>query len=148
MSRARAMSSGPARPSGLPRASLRQALRRSATNLSGCLVLNDTLAAGIVGGVEVTQLLFEFLMGVDGDAQHLAADPAIKTLDHAVRLRAAGLGGSVLSAEGRCKAGHEVTAVVGQHMVEAEGKGGGRFSEEGKGAALGLIVLDGQVDWA
>jgi hypothetical protein len=33
-------------------------------------------------------------------------------------------------------------------MGEAEGKGGGCFLEKGKGAALGLIVLDGVVDGA
>jgi hypothetical protein len=37
-----------------------------------------TLATGVVGGVEAAQELLELLMGVDGDAQHFAADLAIK----------------------------------------------------------------------
>ena len=58
-------------------------------------------------------------------------------------------GGAVLGTEsgtGRCKAGREATTVVGQHMGEA--KGSGCFSEESQGAALGPVVLDGQVDGA
>jgi hypothetical protein len=44
--------------------------------------------------------------------------------------------------------GREAGAVVGQHVGEAEGEGGGGFSQERDGALLGLVVLDGQVDGA
>ena len=60
-------------------------------DLTGCFALEDPLAAGIVGGVEASQELFELLMEVDGDPQHLAADTAIEAFHHAVGLRAAGL---------------------------------------------------------
>ncbi len=42
----------------------------------------------------------------------------------------------------------EAAAIVGQHMGEAEGEGGGGLAEKGDGAALGLTILDGEVDGA
>ncbi len=78
MSRARAMSAGPAR---LAASELAPGLEAFGDDLVGCFALEDALAAGIVGGVEATQQLLELLMGVDGDAQHLAADPAIEAFD-------------------------------------------------------------------
>src|SRR5215210_6022809 len=44
--------------------------------------------------------------------------------------------------------GGEAAAVVGQHVGEAEGDGGGGLTEEGDGALLGLVVFDGEVDGA
>src|SRR3954454_22520727 len=44
--------------------------------------------------------------------------------------------------------GGEAAAVVGQHVGEAEGKGGGSLTKEGDGALLGLVVFDGKVDGA
>ena len=46
--------------------------------------------------------------------------------------------------EGGC----EAAVVVGQHVGEAEGEGFRGLAQERDGAALGLIVLDGQVDEA
>ena len=46
------------------------------------------------------------------------------------------------------KGGCEAAAIVGQHMGKAEGEGFRGLSQEGNGAALGLIVLDGEVDGA
>ena len=44
--------------------------------------------------------------------------------------------------------GSEAAAVVGQHVGEAEGKGGGRLAQEGYGAPLGFVVFDGEMDGA
>jgi hypothetical protein len=44
--------------------------------------------------------------------------------------------------------GGEAAAVVGQHVGEAEGEGRRSLAEEGNGALLGLVVLDGEVDGA
>src|SRR5215208_4309454 len=58
---------------------------------------------------------------------------------------------AVLGAEfganfGEC--GGEATAVVGQHVGEAEGEGRCGFAEEGNGAPLGFVVFNGEVDGA
>lgn len=42
----------------------------------------------------------------------------------------------------------EATAVVGQHVSEAEGERGCSFAEKGNGAFLVFIVLDREVDGA
>ena len=46
-------------------------------DLIGCPAIQHTLTAGVVGGVEPAQQLFEGAVGVDGDAEHFAADPAV-----------------------------------------------------------------------
>jgi hypothetical protein len=48
------------------------------------LAVQHALAAGVVGGVEAAQQMLEVAVGMDGDAQHLAADPAVEALHHAV----------------------------------------------------------------
>lgn len=66
------------------------------------------------------QQLLEHLVRVDGDPQHLAADPAFEALHHAVHLRTAVLGVAMLSAGGGAGPGEakrETAAVVNQHMV-------------------------------
>ena len=83
-------------------------------------------------------------MGVDADAEHFAADPAIEALDHAVGLGRAGPDVAVLHAQigtgfGECCG--EATAVVGQHVGEPEGESGGGLVQEGDGAPFGLVVL-------
>src|SRR3954463_7104104 len=44
--------------------------------------------------------------------------------------------------------GGEAATVVGQHVGEAEGESRRGLTEEGNGALLGLVVLDGEVDRA
>ena len=56
-------------------------------NLVGRLALENPLTASVVSGVEAAEQLLELLMGPNGDAEHLAADPAIEAFDHAVGLR-------------------------------------------------------------
>ena len=120
-------------------------------DLVRCLAVEGTLAAAVIGGIEATEQLLKLGMRVDGDTEHLAADAAIEALHHAVGLRRVRLGMSVLRAKLRAdlgKGGGEATAVVGQHMGEAEGEGGRGLAEKGDGALLGLVVLDGKVDGA
>ena len=42
----------------------------------------------------------------------------------------------------------EAAAIVGQHVGQAEGKGRSRLAQEGDGALLGFVVLDGKMDGA
>jgi hypothetical protein len=44
--------------------------------------------------------------------------------------------------------GGEATAAVGQHMGDAEWKGGNGVVEKRRGAGLGLLVRDGEVNGA
>src|SRR3954451_4013651 len=90
-------------------------------------------------------------MRVDGDAEHFAANAAVEALDHAIRLRRPRLGMAVLGAEFGAdlgEGGGEAATVVGQHVGEAEGESRRGLTEEGNGALLGLVVLDGEVDRA
>ena len=90
-------------------------------------------------------------MRVEGDLQHLGADPAVEALHHAVRLRRARLGVAALGAELGASSGEsrrEAAAVVGQHVGELERERRRGFSEKGDGAPFRLVVLDGQVDGA
>jgi hypothetical protein len=48
------------------------------------LAVEHALAEGVVGGVEPAQELLEVTVRVNGDAQHLPADPTIKALHHAI----------------------------------------------------------------
>ena len=114
------------------------------------LAVQHALAPGVVGGVEAAQRMLEVAVGMDGDAQHLAPDPAVEALHHAVGVGRARLGVAVLRAEfgaGPGEGGRGAAAVVGQRMGEAEGEGGG-LAEEGDGALPGFVVLDGEVDGA
>ncbi len=63
------------------------------------LAAEHALAAGVVGGVEAAQHLFEVLVERDGDAEHLAADPAVEALHHAVRVGRVGPGMPVFRVE-------------------------------------------------
>jgi hypothetical protein len=65
-------------------------------DLVRCLALQHALAAGIVGGVEAAQELFELTVGMDCNAEHFAADATIEALDHAVGLRRIGPGVAIL----------------------------------------------------
>jgi hypothetical protein len=115
------------------------------------LAVEHALAAGVVGGSEAAEQPLELLVGPDGDAEHLGADPAIEALHHAVGVRRIGAGMAVLRAEFGTdpgEGGGEATAVVGQHVGEAEGEGGGGLAEEGDGALRRLVVLDGEVHGA
>jgi hypothetical protein len=88
-------------------------------------------------------------MGPDGDAEHVAPDPAVEPLDHAVRVGRVGPGGAVLRAErgaGLGKGGGEAAAVVGQHVGEAEREGGRGLPQKRDGAPLRLVVPDGEMD--
>ena len=60
------------------------ALRRSRTTISGDRPFRHALAAGIVGLVEAVQQGFEIAVAGDCDAQHLALDPSVEALDHAI----------------------------------------------------------------
>ncbi len=86
------------------------------------------------------------------DAQHLALDPAVEALDHAVRARRVGPGLAVLDAELAAAPleppGRETGATVGQQARDPEREGGERLLQEGLGAGLGLVVLDREVDGA
>ncbi len=83
---------------------------------------------------------------VDGDTEHFGANAAVEALDHAVGLRCAGAGVTILGAEGGEGRG-EATAVIGQHVRETE-EGSRGLAQEGDGALLGLVVLDREVDGA
>jgi hypothetical protein len=90
------------------------------------LAAEHALAAGVVGGVEAAQHLFEVLVERDGDAEHLAADPAVEALHHAVRVGRVGPGMPVFRVEFGAGLGEgrgEAAAVVGQHVGEPEGEG-------------------------
>ena len=90
-------------------------------------------------------------MRVDGDSEHLAADTAVEPLGQAIGLRRARPGVAILRAKGSTGFGEgrgEATAVVGQHVGEAEGEGCCGLTQEGDGAPLGFVVLDGEVDRA
>src|ERR671912_2646280 len=93
-------------------------------------------------------------MAGDGDAQHLALDPAVEALRHPVRARRAGPGLPVLdleiAAEPLEALGGEAAAAVGEHARDPEGEGRERLLQEGPraGARLGLLVLDREVDRA
>src|SRR3712207_4200695 len=150
MRRASAMSSGPARPSGLPRASLRRAcLEPLAHDPVWRLAVEDALAAGVVGGVEASGQLLEIPVRPDGDAEHLAAHPAIEALRHAIRPGRARPGVAALRPErgaGPGEARGEAAPVVGQDTGEAEGKGDRGLAEGGDRALLRLLVLPREVD--
>ena len=85
-------------PKGSTLFTTRPAVRLGVGELAACLealggdlvrrlAVKHALATGVVGGVEATQQLLELLVGPDGDAEHLAADPAVEALHHAIRLR-------------------------------------------------------------
>src|SRR3954454_3958495 len=88
-------------------------------------------------------------MARDGDAQHLALDPAVEALRHAVGARGVGLGLAVLDAELAAALleplGDEAGAAVGQQARDPEREGGERLLQEGLGASPGPVVLDREV---
>jgi hypothetical protein len=53
-------------------------------DLVGGPAVEHALAAGVVGGIEAAQQPLEVAVGVDGDAQHLAANAAVEALGQAV----------------------------------------------------------------
>jgi len=119
--------------------------------LVGCSAVQHALAPGVISCVEAAQQLFEGTVRGDVDAEHLAADAAVDALDHAVRLRRAGLCVPVLRTQLGAdldEGGREAAAVVGQHMGKLEGERGGGLAQEGDGAFLGFVVLDREVDCA
>jgi len=88
-------------------------------NLVWRLAIQHTLSSGVVGRVEAPQQLFEGAMRVDVDVEHLADDPSVEALDHAVGLRCPRLGVPILCPECIARSGkgwREAAAVVGQHM--------------------------------
>src|SRR3712207_3364189 len=123
-----------------------------ADDLLGRAAAQDALAAGVVGGVEARQQALEVAVARDGDAQHLALDPAVEALRHPVRARGVGPGLAVLDAERAAGSlegvGGEAAAAVGEHVRDTEGEGGERLLQEGPGAGLGLVVFHRQVDRA
>ena len=115
------------------------------------LAIEHALPAGVVGGVEAAQQLLEIPVRIDGNAQHLAADAAIEALHHAIGLRRVGSGVPIRRTELGTDFGEgrgEATAVISQHVGQAEREGGGCLAQEGNGALLGLVVLDGEMDRA
>jgi hypothetical protein len=120
-------------------------------HLIGCLAFQYTLAAGVVGGIEAAQKLFELIVRIDGDGEHFGDDAAIEPLDHAIGLRRAWLdmaiGGSEFGAD-LGKGLGEAAAVVCQYVCHANGQSRGRFAQESDGTGFGFVVLDGEVDRA
>src|ERR1700712_989811 len=103
------------------------------SDLVWCPAGQHPLAPGIVGSVEATQQLFERPVRVDVDAEDLAADPAVETLDHTVGLGCAGAGVPIVCTQLRadlCEGGREATAVVGQHVGELERERGCCLTQE------------------
>jgi len=88
----------------------------------------------------------------DGDAQHLALDPAVGALGHPVRARRVGPGLAVLHAELPASfleaLGREAGATVGQQVRDPEREGRERLLQEGLGGGLGLLVPDRRVHGA
>ena len=109
-------------------------------------------AGGCCRPVEALEQPLEVVVAGDRDAQHLALDPAVEALRHAVRARRVGPGLAVLDAELAAELlealGGEAAAAIRQHVRDPEGEGGERLLQEGPGAGLGLLVLDRQVDRA
>src|SRR3712207_3956770 len=66
----------------------------------GRITFQHALRPGVVGLVVALEQALEVAVRADGDGQHLALDPAVEALRHAVRLRRVGPGGAVLRAEG------------------------------------------------
>src|SRR4051794_24375857 len=127
----------------------RQAL---ADDLLGRAAVQHALAAGVVGLVEAGQQSLEVAVAGDGDAEHLALDPAVEALDHAVGARRVGPGLAVLDAELPAElleaVGGETAAAVGQQERAPEREGGECLPQERGGAGLGLVVPDRQVHGA
>ena len=127
-------------------------------DLVGCFAAQHALAPGVVGLVEAAQQLFQGTVRVDVDAQHFGANPGIEALHHAAAangsavsagLRRAWLYMAILDAKALAGLGEgrgEAAAVVGQHMGEPKRKGSCGLAQEGDGAPLGFVVLDGEVD--
>src|SRR3954468_10040435 len=120
-------------------------------DLIGCLALQHTLPTGVVGGVEAAQELFELIMRIDGDGEHLGDDAAIEALDHAIGLRRTRLDMAILCPELGTDLGKglgEAAAVVCQYMRHVEGKSVASFAQESHGTGFGFVVLDGEMDRA
>src|SRR5207253_4106962 len=109
-------------------------------------------AAGVVGLVEALEQSLEVAVAGDGDAEHLALDPAVEALDPAVGARRVGSGLAVLDAELPAElleaVGREAGTAVGQQVRDPEREDADRLLEEGLRAGLGLVVLDREVDRA
>ena len=76
----------------------------------------------------------------------LLPDAAVEALHPAVGLRRVGSGVPIRRTEFSTDFGEgrgEATAVISQHVGQAEREGGGCLAQEGNGALLGLVVLDG-----
>ena len=127
-------------------------LQALADELVGRVALEDALPAGVVGKLVAAQQALQGVVRADAHDQHLPSDAAVEAFDHAVGLRRVGLGRAMLHAQGAAggleAVGGEATAAGGQHVNDAEGKGGPGLSEEGGGAGFGFLVLDRQVDHA
>lgn len=111
----------------------------------GCLSVEDALTPRVVCGIEAAKQLLEIAVRIDRYAEHLAADATIEAFDHAIGLGGAGfsvpIGGTELCA-GLLEGPRKATAIIGQHMREAEREGCRCFLQEGNGTLFGFIVLD------
>src|SRR3954452_14040311 len=88
---------------------------------------------------------------MDGDGEHFGDDAAIEALDPAIGLWRTRLDWAIRWPELGTELGKglgEAAAVVSQYMCYAEGQGSGRFAQEGDGAGVGVVVLDGKMDRA
>jgi hypothetical protein len=89
--------------------------------------------------------LLQVPVRVDRNAQHFAAHPAVETLHHTIRLWGVRFRMAVLRTKfgtSLDESGSKATAMISEHMGETEGKGCGRFPQEGNGTLLGFIVFD------
>ena len=122
---------------------LRQAL---ADDLVGRAPVQHPLAAGVIGLTEAGERPLEVAAAGGGDAEHLALDPAVEALDHAVGTRRVGPGLAVLDAELPASlleaVGGEAAAAVGRQARDPEREGGERPLQERPGAGLGPVVPD------
>lgn len=114
----------------------RQAL---ADDLLGWSAVQHALPAGVVGPIEAREQPLQVAVAGDGDADHLALDPAVEALGHAVGARRVGPGLAVLDAELAAAPlealGREAAAAIGQDAGDAEREGRERLLQEGPRAA-------------
>jgi hypothetical protein len=117
-------------------------------DLVWCSSVENALPPRIVGSVEAAKQLLEVMMRIDSDAEHLAADAAVEALNHTIRLWGARTCMTVGCPElgtGPLEGRREAATVIGQHVGDPEGKGGGSLVQKGDGTPLGFIVLDGEM---
>jgi hypothetical protein len=81
----------------------------------------------------------------NGDVQHLGANPFVKALYHAIRLRRARVGVAILSPKLGAASG-KTTAVVGQHVSAMKRECCGSLPGKCDGAGPGFVVPNREMD--